>query len=316
MADKKIIAILGATGSQGGGLARAILADRMGPYAARVLTRDPKSEKAQALAKLGAEVVKCDANAATSLRQGFQGAYGAFCVTFFWEHFLPDKEIAQATAMANAAKQAGVQHVIWSTLEDTRLKIPLKDKRMPTLMERYKVPHFDAKGECDRIFQQSGSPTTYLRTSFYWENFIYFDMGPKRRPDGSIMLSLPLEDKRLPGIGAEDIGRCALGIFRKGVETIGQTIGIAGEHLTGPQMAAAMSRATGQEIKYQPMTPAQYRETDFAIAKDIGNMFQYTNEFNNEYCAARNIETSRSLNSDLQSFDRWLAVNQARIPIG
>jgi uncharacterized protein YbjT (DUF2867 family) len=316
MADRKIIAVLGATGSQGGGLVRAILADRLGPFAARVLTRDPKSEKAQELAKLGAEVVKCDANSMPSLRQAFDGAYGAFCVTFFWEHFLPEKELAQATAMATAAKMAGLKHVIWSTLEDTRLKVPLKDKRMPTLMGRYKVPHFDAKGEADKIFLQAGLPATYLRTSFYWENFILFGLGPKRHPDGSITLTLPLEDKRLPGIAAEDIGKCALGVFRKGVETIGQTIGIAGEHLTGPQMAVAMSRATGQEIVYHPVTPAHYREYDFAAAKDIGNMFQYTNEFQQDYCGARNIETSRSLNPDLQSFERWLARNQSRIPLG
>jgi uncharacterized protein YbjT (DUF2867 family) len=316
MADKKIIAVIGATGSQGGGLVRAILADRLGPFAARVLTRDPKSEKAQELAKLGAEVVKCDANSMPSLRQAFDGAYGAFCVTFFWEHFLPEKELAQATAMATAAKMAGLKHVIWSTLEDTRLKVPLKDKRMPTLMGHYKVPHFDAKGEADKIFLQTGLPATYLRTSFYWENFILFGLGPKRHPDGSITLTLPLEDKRLPGIAAEDIGKCALGVFRKGVETIGQTIGIAGEHLTGAQMAVAMSRATGQEIVYHPVTPAHYREYDFAAAKDIGNMFQYTNEFQQDYCGARNIETSRSLNPDLQSFERWLARNQSRIPLG
>src|SRR5262245_7469047 len=129
MADKKIIAILGGTGSQGGGLARAILNDRMGAFAARVLTRDPKSEKAQAMAKLGAEVVQVDANNLNSLRKGFDGAFGAFCVTFYWEHFLPEKDLAQASAMAMAAKQAGLKHVIWSTLEDTRLKVPLKDKR-------------------------------------------------------------------------------------------------------------------------------------------------------------------------------------------
>lgn len=316
MANKKVIAVLGATGSQGGGLVRAILADKLGSFAARVLTRDPNSEKARELAKLGAEVVKCDANSMPNLRQGFDGAYGAFCVTFFWEHFLPEKELAQATAMATAAKMAGLTHVIWSTLEDTRLKVPLKDKRMPTLMARYKVPHFDAKGEADNIFRQAGAPTTYLRTSFYWENFILFGLGPKRHPDGSITLTLPLEDKKLPGIAAEDIGRCAYGVFRKGVETIGQTIGIAGEHLSGTQMAAAMSKAIDQKIIYHPVTPAHYREYDFAAAKDIGNMFQYTNEFNQEYCTTRNIETSRSLNPDLQSFDRWLAKNQDRIPLG
>jgi uncharacterized protein YbjT (DUF2867 family) len=316
MADKKIIAILGATGSQGGGLARAILADRMGGFAVRALTRDPSTEKAQALEKLGAEVVKADANSMQSLRTAFDGAFGAFCVTFYWEHFLPDKELAQASAMATAAKMAGVKHVVWSTLEDTRLKVPLKDQRMPTLMERYKVPHFDAKGESDKVFQQAGSPTTYLRTSFYWENFIYFGLGPKRQPDGTIALTLPMGDKKLPGIAAEDIGRCAYGIFRKGVEYIGQTVGIAGEHLTGAQMAAALTRALGQEVRYNAVTPEEYSGYDIAAAKDLANMFQYIGEFENDFCGARNVETSRSLDPDLLNFDRWLARNKDQIPLG
>ena len=315
MADKKVIAVLGATGSQGGGLARAILNDKTGAFAVRALTRDPDAEKAQELAKLGAEVVKADANSMASLRKAFDGAFGAFCVTFFWEHFLPEKELAQASAMATAAKMAGVKHVIWSTLEDTRLKVPLKDKRMPTLMRRYKVPHFDAKGESDKAFRQAGLPTTYLRTSFYWENFIYFGLGPKRQPDGSLALTLPMGDKKLPGIAAEDIGRCAYGIFRKGVETIGQTVGIAGEHLTGTQMAAALSRALGQEVRYDAVTPEEYRGYDNAAAKDVANMFQYISEFQGDFCGVRSVETSRSLNPDLLNFERWLAANKDRIPL-
>lgn len=315
MADKKIIAVLGATGSQGGGLARAILADKSSLFAVRALTRDPATEKAQELAKLGAEVVKADANSMTSLRKAFDGAYGAFCVTFFWEHFLPDKETAQAQAMATAAKMADVKHVIWSTLEDTRLKVPLKDNRMPTLMERYKVPHFDAKGESDKLFKQSGVATTFLRTSFYWENFIYFGLGPKRQPDGSLALTLPMGEKKLPGIAGEDIGRCAYGILRKGMEYIGQTAGIAGEHLTGNQMAAALTRALGQEVRYNPVTPEAYRELDFPAAKDMANMFQYMSDFEGDFCGARSVDSSRSLNPDLLNFDRWLAKNKDRIPL-
>lgn len=316
MPDRKIIAVLGATGSQGGGLARAILADKGSLFAVRALTRNPDSDKAKELAKLGAEVVKADAESTASLRKAFDGAYGAFCVTFFWEHFLPEKETAQAQAMATAAKMADVKHVIWSTLEDTRLKVPLKDNRMPTLMERYKVPHFDAKGESDKLFKQSGVATTLLRTSFYWENFIYFGLGPKRQPDGGLALILPMGDKKLPGIAGEDIGRCAYGILRKGVEYIGQTVGIAGEHLTGNQMAAALTRALGQEVRYNPVTPEAYRELDFPAAKDMANMFQYMSDFESDFCSARSVDSSRSLNPDLLNFDRWLAKNKDRIPLG
>ena len=149
MADKKIIAVAGATGTQGGGLVRAIMADHGGPFTVRALTRNPNSDKAKALAALGAEIVHADVDDAASLLRAFQGAYGAYCVTFFWEHMKPEKELAEARNFAQAAKQAKVAHVIWSTLEDTRKLVPLSDNRMPTLRGKYKVPHFDAKGEAD-----------------------------------------------------------------------------------------------------------------------------------------------------------------------
>ena len=179
MTDKKTIVVVGATGAQGGGLVRAIVAD--GEFTARAVTRNAGSDKAQALVDIGAEVVAADVDDIQSLKRAFDGAYGAFCVTFFWEHFSPEKELAQAQSMAEAAKYTGVQHVIWSTLEDTRKWIPLDEDRMPTLMEKYKVPHFDAKGEANGLFTDVGVPTTFLQTCAYWENFIYFGMGPKKR---------------------------------------------------------------------------------------------------------------------------------------
>ena len=223
-------------------MVRAILSDASSGFTARALTRNVDSDKAKELAKLGAEVVAADVDDIESLKRAFAGAYGAFCVTIFWEHFSPEKELAQATNMAHAAKHAGLQHVIWSTLEDTRQWVPLSDNRMPTLMGKYKVPHFDAKGEANHVFTEMGVPTTFLLTSFYWDNFIHFGTGPKRGPDGKLAITLPMGDKKLPGIAAEDIGKCAYGIFKKGHEFIGKTVGIAGEHLTGAQMAAASRR--------------------------------------------------------------------------
>ncbi|MEJ2703088.1 MAG: NmrA family NAD(P)-binding protein, partial [Sedimentisphaerales bacterium] len=134
MNGKKIIVVVGATGSQGGGLARAILNDSNGQYCARALTRNPHSDKAEELARLGAEIVKADLDDVESLKRAFRGAYGAYCVTNYWEHFSPEKEIAQAGNMAEAARDAALEHVIWSTLEDTRNWVPLNDDRMPTLM--------------------------------------------------------------------------------------------------------------------------------------------------------------------------------------
>jgi uncharacterized protein YbjT (DUF2867 family) len=237
-------------------------------------------------------------------------------VTFFWEHFSPDKEIANATAMATAAKAAGIQHVIWSTLEDTRKWIPLSDPRMPTLMGKYKVPHFDAKGEADKVFTELGVPTTFLLTSFYWDNFIGFGMGPKKGPDGKLAITFPMGDKKLPGIAAEDIGKCAYGIFKRGREFIGKTVGIAGEHLTGAQMAAAFSKALGQEVRYNAVPPEVYRSFGFPGAEDLGNMFQFKRDFEEYFCGARNLVFSRSINPALQTFETWLAANKDQIPLG
>ena len=315
MADKKIIAVVGATGAQGGGLVRAILADRKSEFTVRALTRNPDSDKARALAAAGVEVVSADLDDQASLERAFAGAHGVFALTNFWEHFSPEKELAQAGNQARAAKAAGVHHVIWSTLEDTRRWVPLGDNRMPTLQSRYKVPHFDAKGEADQIFRILGVPTTFLLTAFYWDNLIHFGAGPQKGPDGRLAISYPLGDKKLPAIAVEDIGKAAYAIFKRGDEFINRTVGIAGEHLSGQEMAEALSRALGKEIVYNPVTPEAYRSFGFPGADDLGNMFQFKRDFNEDYRGARDIEFSRQLNPELQTFERWLAQYGREIPI-
>lgn len=316
MAEKKIIAVVGATGAQGNGLVRAITADSGGGFRARALTRNVHSERAKILAGLGAEVVSADIDDAGSMRKAFTGAYGAFCVTFFWAHLSPEKETAEAATMAKAAREAGLQHVIWSTLEDTRKWIPLSDARMPTLMGKYKVPHFDAKAEADRAFTELEVPATFLLTSFYWDNLIHFGLGPRRGADGKLVFTLPMGNRKLPGIAAADIGKCAYGIFCKGREYIGKTVGIAGEHLTGAEMAAALGEALGQPVQYRDIAPDVYRSLDFPFAGELGNMFQFKHDYNDACCAARSVAVSRSLNPSLQTFAQWLAVNKERIPLG
>jgi uncharacterized protein YbjT (DUF2867 family) len=315
MAEQKVIAVVGATGSQGGGLVRAIQSDPDGEFRARAITRDPNSEAAQALAATGAEVVQGDLDDPASIESAFQGAHGAYCVTFFWAHFSPDKEGEHAQTMAKAAKDAGVKHVIWSTLEDTRQWIPVDDDRMPTLQEKYKVPHYDSKAQVDHVFTDAGVPTTFLRTSFYWDNMILFGMGPKRGEDGKLVFTLPMADKRLPSMAAEDIGKAALGIFKRGDEFIGKTVGISGAFLTGEQFADSLSKAYGEEVTYNAVTPDVYRSFGFPGADDIGNMFQVKSDFEQEYTGNRDLELTRSLNPELKTLDEWLAENKDKIPL-
>ena len=315
METKKIIAVIGATGSQGGGLVRAILNDKNSEFSVRAITRNSQSEKARKLAAMGAEVVEANIDEPESLRRAFEGAYGAYLVTFFWDHLSPEKEIAEAETLAKAVKEAGVQHVIWSTLEDTRQYIPLNDDRMPTLMGKYKVPHFDAKGESNHFFNDLQVPTTLLHTSFYWDNYINFGMAPKKGPDGNLAITFAMGDKKLPSIAAEDIGKCAYGIFKRGKEMIGKDVGIAGQHITCAEMASVFSDILGKKVIYNEVSPETYRSFGFPGADDLGNMFQFNRDFEEAFCAKRSIEFSKSLNPELQDFKTWLTINKDRIPI-
>jgi uncharacterized protein YbjT (DUF2867 family) len=316
MPDKMIIAVVGSTGAQGGSLVRAILADPERRFSARAITRKTDSDKAKVLADAGADVVAGDADDPASLERAMAGAHGAFCVTPFWEHFSAERELKQAAAMAQATRAAGVKHTVWSTLEDTRRSFPLEDTRLKTLQGKYKVPHFDAKGEADAIFAAGAAPTSYLMAAFYWENFIFFGQGPRRGADGKLVLALPLAGGKLPGIAAEDIGRCALGIFRRGPGAAGQRFGIAGEVLSGPAYAAAFSRHLGEPVSFYDMPFDEYRGLGFPGADDMGNMYEHHALLGEEFYALRSPEVARALNPALQSFDAWLAANAKRIPLG
>lgn len=315
MINKKFIAILGATGAQGGGLVRAILNDKSSEFSVRALARDVNSPKAKALADMGAEVVYVDIDDYESLKSAFTGAYGIYAVTFFWHHFSAEKEIAQIASIAKAAKEADVEHIIWSTLEDTRKWIPLSDNRMPTLQEKYKVPHFDGKGSSDKFFTDLNLPVTFLYASFYWENFIYFGMGPKRGSDGKLALTIPMGDKKLAGIASDDIGKCAYGIFKKGKEFIGKRMGIASDHLSVQQMADLFGNVLGEEVVYNKVSFDMFRSFGFPGADEAGNMFQFYHDFEDDVNRLRNIELTKSLNPSLKNFETWLRENKDRIPL-
>ncbi|MDD5360626.1 MAG: NmrA/HSCARG family protein [Ignavibacteria bacterium] len=315
MSDNKIIAVLGATGAQGGGLVRAILNDTKDKFKVRAITRNPKSEKAVDLLQQGAEVVQADLDNSDSLKKAFSGVYGIYAVTNFWEHFSAEKEVMQIKNIAQAAKSSDAEHVVWSTLEDTRKWVHLDDNRMPTLAGKYKVPHFDGKGEGDHFFTDNRVPTTFLLTSFYWDNLIYFGMGPKKGEDGKYYFTIPTENKKLPGIAAEDIGKCAYGIFTGGSGYIGKTVGIAGEHLTGAQMAETLSKVLGADVVFRSVPFDVFRSFGFPGADDLGNMFQFKHDFEEYFCGIRNVDESRKLNPALQNFEMWTTKNKNLIPL-
>jgi len=312
MADKKIIAVVGSTGAQGGSLVEAILSDRNGGFAARAITRDPTKDKARAIAAKGGEVVQADLDNVESLKKAFAGAYGVYAVTNFWEHFSGEKEKAQAKNVADAARVAGVSHVIWSTLEDTRNLMNADDKRMPMLQEKYRVPHFDAKAEANAYFD--GLPTTFLVTSFYWDNLYSFGLAPKKGADGKYEWTFPMGDSKLAGMAAEDIGKSAYGIFKAGPQYVGKTVGIESQNLTLAEMGEKISKGMGVgPIRYNAVAADVYRSFGFPGADEMGNMFQVFRDFEKEITGARSADAARQLNPELQNFDQFIAKNKSKI---
>jgi len=324
MTDKKIIAVVGATGSQGGGLVRAILADPEGPFTVRALTRSADSAAAKEFAARGAEVVEADLDDEASLRKAFDGAYGAFVVTNFWVQRTPEEEkartraemeLAQAAAAARAAKDAGLEHVVWSTLEDTRPHFERLGSELPTLLETYKVPHFDAKGEANEFFTELGVPTTFLQTTFYYESFL-LGQGPHRDENGQLVLTNPMADQKMSLIAAEDIGRTAFGIFRRGDDFIGKTVSIAGTHATGDELAAKFTDVLGEKVVYRPQTHHEVRAAGFPGADEIANMYQFYSDASEYFVGVRDLDLVRELNPQLRSLDSWLREHKSEIPLG
>jgi len=305
----KVIAVVGSTGVQGGGLCRAILADPSGGFSVRAITRDPSKDRAKALAAAGAEVVTADLDDVESLKKAFAGAHGVYGVTNFWEHFSAEKEKAQARNIAEAAKAAGVKHVVWSTLEDTRAFMAADDKRMPFLQEKYRVPHFDAKAEANAFF--AGLPATMLVTSFYWDNLFMFGLAPKKGDSGNYEWAFPMGSEKLAGIAAEDIGKCAYGIFKGGDAYVGRTVGIAGEFLTIEEMSQKLGSGLGLgKVVYHAVDADAYRGFGFPGADEMGNMFQADRDFAKQMMANRDLAGARTLNPALQTFDQFLAKNK------
>ncbi|MFP5353626.1 MAG: NmrA family NAD(P)-binding protein [Gemmatimonadota bacterium] len=309
-----LIAVADATGVVGGAVARAILKDPLRRYRLRALVRSSHSPQGEALANAGAEVVEVELDDATSTLRGLRGAHAAFAVTDFWAHGSPERELSQARAMATAARLADLGHVIWCTHEDSRTWMAPGDERMPTLMQRYKVPPFDAKGEADVFFGASGVPVTYFRPALAWEQLLGFGMGPRRAEDGSLRLALPLGGRPIPGIALDDIGWIVLRLLGDAAPTAARTVGVAAAHHTGEELAAAFRRALGESVMYDAVPFGSWRASGIPAAEELGNMFQFMHDFSAMYCAHRPVEAARELHPAVQSLDAWLTVHRSRIP--
>ena len=295
MADKRTILVTGATGGQGGGVARHLL--KGGKFRVRCLTRDPKSAKAAALAQAGAEVVKGDLANPSSLAAALAGCYGCFGVTNFWEHFAA--EYQQGINLVDAVKAAGIEHFIFSTLPNCK-------KITKGAIE---VPHLDMKAQIEEHARELKLPATFVNVAFYFENFLTF-FPPQKQANGVLSFGFPQGDTPLAGVAVEDTGGVVAAIFDRPNEFRGKTVGVVGDDLTGSKYAEIMARVLGQTVVYNYIPRDAYAAFGFPGAKELADMF----EFNRLYVPSRqaDVAQSRSLYPGMQSFEAWMRANKEK----
>src|SRR6266852_336668 len=290
MADT--ILVTGATGLQGGGVARCLL--KQGKSAVRCLTRHPDSEAAKTLTQLGADVVQADLDDPASLKSALKGCTGVFGVTNFWEVFL--REYDQGVNLIDVASEAGVEHLVLSTLSSAA-KIS---------HGAVAVPHFETKSRMEEHARQRGVPFTFVHVAFYFENFMNY-FRPQRRADGSYSFGFPLADARLGAVAVEDTGGVVTAIFERRAEFLGETVEIIGDEMTAQEFAQILSRVLGRRVTYNHIPRDTYAALGFPGARELADMF----EFLRAHVPSRRAEIAqcRQLYPSMQTFEVWVQAN-------
>lgn len=288
------VLVIGATGAQGGSVARHLLAS--GKYRVRCLTRQPDSNASMALARSGAEVVRGNLDDPSALRAALRECDAAFGVTNFWEH--GEGELQHGRNLIDALVHSSVQHTIISTLPNTKL---LSGGRL-------EVPHFDNKARIEEYARGLNLSATYLHIAFYYENFLsYFP--PRRQANGTYVFGFPQGNVPLAAVAAADIGGVVAAILAESFWYRGKVVGVVGDDLRVEQYAQSMARLLGRQVEYQYIAHAAFAALAFPGAQDLANMF----EFNRLYIPNRkaDLAKSRELFPEIRSFERWLKSNTA-----
>lgn len=295
MADEKTILVTAATSAQGDGVVRHLL--NGGKFQVRCLTRKPESERAQALAQSGAEVVRGDLGDPESLQAAMEGCYGVFGVTNFWEHF--EKESFHGKNLIDAVKESEIEHFVFSTLPYTQ---KVSDGKL-------EVPHFDMKERMEEYGRSLKLPATYAHVAFYYENFLSF-FPPKLQEDGSFMFGFPQGDTLLAAVSVEDIGGAVATIFDRPDEFLDQAVGIVGDDQPCSKYAEIMSRVLGKKIIYRYIPREVFAKLGFPGAEDLANMFEYNRLFVPNRQA--DLEQSLALFPEIQRFEPWVEANRQK----
>ena len=293
MSDKPIVLVVGATGAQGGSVARHLLAS--GKYAVRALSRKPDSDKAKALRAAGAEIVVGDLDKPETLLPALRGAWGAYGVTNFWEHF--GKEFEQGKGLIDAVAEAKVENFVFSSLPNVK----------ELTGGKIEVPHFDIKGDLERYARDKGLGASFIHLAFYYENFIGF-FPPQKQPDGSFVIAFPQGDTPLAAVAVEDVGAVVRTIFERRGEFRDKAVPVAGDHLPGAEIAAIFSRVLGKKVSYKYIPREEYAKLGFPGAEELANMFEYYRLYD-PYKDA-DVAKSREIAPGLQTFESWLKAHK------
>ncbi|XP_016069982.1 PREDICTED: nmrA-like family domain-containing protein 1 isoform X2 [Miniopterus natalensis] len=289
MADKKLVVVFGATGAQGGSVARTLLED--GTFRVRAVTRNPRQKAVKELRLQGAEIMQGDQDDEASMELALTGAHAAFIVTNYWENCSQEQEVKQGKLLANLAKSLGLRYVVYSGLENIK----------KLTAGRLAAGHFDGKGEVEEYFRDVGVPMTSVRLPCYFENLLSFFL-PQKAPDGkSYLLSLPMGDIPMDGMSVSDLGPVVLSLLKSPEEYIGQNLGLSTCRHTAEEYAALLSKHTGKAVHDAKITPEDYEKLGFPGAQDLANMFRF-------YALKpdRDIELTQRLNPKARTLDQWL----------
>jgi uncharacterized protein YbjT (DUF2867 family) len=250
---QRLILVCGATGSQGGAVARSLL-DR--GFRVRALTRDTQKAEAQALAERGAELVQGDMDDRSSVDRALEGAHGVFSVQNFWEAGY-DREVRQGKAVADAAKAAGVGHFVYSSVGSAHRQTG--------------IAHFDSKWEVEEHVRGLGLPHTVLRPAFFMQNWEMM-----REPILGGTLPQPLDPgKPFQQVAVEDVGAFAAMAFEQPEGWIGREVELAGDERTMPEIAEAFGRVMGREVGYYQVPWEQFEER---MGEEYAVMYRWFND--------------------------------------
>jgi len=287
MADT--ILVVGATGMQGGGVARHLL--RRGTFNVRCMTRRSDSESAKVLQHQGAELIQADLDNPASLKRAVHNCTAVFGVTNFWEAYF--REYDQGVNLIDAAAEAGVGHLVISTLPSSR----------KLSGDTIDLPHFETKAHMEQHAQLRNVPSTFVHVAFYYENFLnYFP--PRCQTDGSYRFGFPLGDACLGAVAAEDIGGVVAAILHSRTEFVNKTVEIIGDEMPAQEYAEIMSRVLRRRVTYTHVPRETYASQGFAGARELADMF----EFLRVYTPSRrkHISQCRQLFAEMQTFEIWL----------